>query len=200
MSKRFFSQLMAGIAGVALLTGMALAQDDATQKRGRKYKAPPVTARIEVLVQRARDGKPLVNAAVIFHSVKDGKDEGNLEVKTGTDGKAMIDIIPVGSQLRVQVIANGYATFGQDYDLPSATKEIVVEMKRPTEQYSTYRDANDKEKGNGGVQEPIRPTEKPKPPTPGVLPITAPATTEPQKTATPAATTPAPATTEQKPQ
>jgi len=180
MSKRFFSQLIAGIAGVALLTGMALAQDDATQKRGRKYKAPPVTARIEVLVQRARDGKPLVNAAVIFHSVKDGKDEGNLEVKTGTDGKAMIDIIPVGSQLRVQVIANGYATFGQEY--------------------STYRDANDKEKGNGGVQEPIRPTEKPKPPTPGVLPITAPATTEPQKTATPTATTPAPATTEQKPQ
>ncbi len=191
--------MMAGIAGVALLTGMAMAQDDASQKRGRKYKAPPETARIEVLVQRARDGKPLVNAAVIFHSVKDGKDEGNMEMKTDGEGKAVIDIIPVGSQLRVQVIANGYATFGQDYDLPTNTKEIVVTMKRPTEQYSTYRDENGKEKGKGGVQEPIRPDSKPKPPTPGVLPIT-PATTEPQKTAAPAGAPAAGSTTEQKPQ
>lgn len=194
--------MMAGVAGVLLLAGMAVAQSDAPQKRGRKYKVPPETARIEVLVQRAHDGKPLVNAAVVFHPVKDGKDDGNMEVKTDGEGKAVIDIIPVGSHLRVQVIANGYATFGQDYEVPTDNKQIIVEMKRPTEQYSTYRETNDKEKGKGGVQEPVRPTEKPKPPTPGVLPITpaTPATTEPQKTTAPAATTPAPATTEQKPQ
>jgi len=191
---------MAGIAGVALLAGMAVAQSDEPQKRGRKYKEAPVTARIEVLVQRARDGKPLANASVIFHPVKDGKDDGNMEMKTDGEGKAVIDIIPVGSQLRVQVIANGYATFGQDYEVPTDKKQIVVEMKRPTEQYSTYRDDNSQQKGTGGVQEPIRPATKPVPPTPGVLPITLPATTEKQKTAAPAAAPAAEGTTEQKPQ
>jgi hypothetical protein len=186
---------MAGIAGVLLVAGMAVAQNNSGEKRGRKYKAPPATARVEVLVQRARDGKPLVNASVIFHPVKDGKDDGNMEMKTDGEGKAVIDIIPIGSQLRVQVIANGFASFGQDYDVPTDSKQIIVEMKRPTEQYSAYRDSNDAAKGPAGVQEPVRPTTKPVPPTPGVLPITP----EAQKTAPATGTAPA-TTTEKKPE
>jgi len=190
MFKRNTYRIMAGVTAIALLAGMAVAQD--TAKRGRKYKSPPVTAHIEVLVQKS-NGKPLANAAVIFHPVKDGKDDGNLEMKTDTDGKAVIDVIPVGSTMRVQVIANGYASFGDDYDVPTDTKNIVITMKRPVEQYSTYRDANGQmQNSTPGVQEPIRPTTKPVPPTPGVLPITvepktAPTTTPPASTAPPTA-------------
>ena len=61
------------------------------------------------------NGKPIVNAAVIFNSTLDGKDEGNLEVKTDPDGKATIDVIPTGSTVRVQVIATGFATFADEY-------------------------------------------------------------------------------------
>jgi len=182
---------MAGAAAVALLAGMAAAQD-ATQKRGRKYKAPPVTAHIEVLVLKT-NGKPLVNAAVIFHPIKDGKDDGNLEMKTDPEGKAVIDVIQVGSTMRVQVIANGYASFGDDYDVPSDTKSIVITLKKPVEQFSTYRDGNGQSAGSTpGVQEPVRPTVKPVPPNPNVLPITvepkiAPTTTPPASTAPPTA-------------
>ncbi len=42
-------------------------------------------------------------------------DEGNLEVKTHPDGKVAIDVIPTGSSVRIQVIADGFATFADDY-------------------------------------------------------------------------------------
>jgi len=170
MLKRKIQQIFAVMAGLALLAGMAAAQD--TGKRARKYKALPPTAHIEVLVQKP-NGKPLVNASVIFHPVKDGKDDGNLEMKTDTDGKAVIDVIEIGSTMRVQVIANGYASFGDDYDVPTDTKSILITMKRPVEQYSTYRDNGQSAVTNPGVQE-LPPKTNAVPQTPGVLPITVP--------------------------
>jgi hypothetical protein len=129
--------MLAGMACVALLAGMAVAQD--TSKRGRKYKSPPVTAHIEVLVQKA-NGKPLMNAAVIFHPVKDGKDDGNLEMKTDPDGKAAMDLLEVGAHVTVQVIARGFNTFATDFDVTKDGKEILVKLQRPASQVSTYVD------------------------------------------------------------
>jgi hypothetical protein len=99
-----------------------------------------------------------MNAAVIFNPYKDGKDIGNLEVKTDPDGKASIDIIPTGSLVRVQVIANGFATFAKDYQVDESTKDIAIEMLRPREQVSSYRDNTDApSERKWGVQEPVRP-------------------------------------------
>lgn len=142
----------------------ALAQD-APAHRGRKYKAPPPTSRIEVEVTKKFNGKPIMNAAVVFDSKIDGKDEGNLEVKTDPDGKAAIDIIPTGSTVRVQVIATGFATFAQDYVVDGPSKSIAVAMIRPQAQVSGYVDNQGKPSTlKPGVQEPIRPTSPPPPP------------------------------------
>lgn len=138
-------------------------------RHGRKYKAPPVTSHVEVTVVKGYNGKPIANAAVVFHPMKDGKDEGNLEVKTDPEGKATIDVISTGSQVRVQVIATGFATFGQDYMVDGPTKEIAVSMARPTAQVSAYSGTTEERKP--GVQEPNRPTP------PGVPPA---GTTSPQ--------------------
>jgi hypothetical protein len=139
------------------------------QYRGRKYKAPPPTSRIEVQVTKKFNGKPIPNAGVVFNPTKDGKDLGSLEVKTDPDGKAVVDIIPTGSTVRVQVIADGFATYGQDFLIDQPTKEISVSMLRPQEQISDYEDNT----GKGavrkpGVQEPIRPT--PTTPAPDAVP------------------------------
>ena len=153
-----------GLAGLIFLSltpllPIASAQD---HSRGRKYKSPPETSHIEVEVVRAYNGKPIPNAAVIFNPEKDGKDEGNLEIKTGPDGKAAIDVIPTGSKLRVQVIAGGFATFAEDYMVDSATKEISIKMLRPRAQISAYADNSGKaSERKPGVQEPVRPTTPP---------------------------------------
>lgn len=116
--------------------------------RGRKYKPPPSTCKITVTVLKSTNGKPLENASVVFHPLENGKDKGNMELKTNEDGKVTIDLIPIGDQLRLQVLAEGYQTFGNDYDLPTDTKEIEVKLKRPQKPYSIY----ESHPGNGDQQ------------------------------------------------
>lgn len=158
-----------------------LGQDNA--KRGRKYKAPPATSHIEVTVLKKFNGKPISNAAVIFDATLDGKDQGNLEVKTDPEGKATIDVIPTGSSVRVQVIATGFATFADEYIVTEPTRQIEVSMIRPQEQVSSYQDNEGKAATRKpGVQEPIRPT------TPATTPATKPATPAPQTTPPPPST------------
>jgi hypothetical protein len=148
----------------------AMAQD-APVKRGRKYKAPPATSHIEVTVLKKFNGKPISNAAVIFDSTMDGKDQGNLEVKTDPEGKAKIDVIPTGSTVRVQVIATGYATYAEEYLVSEPSREITVSMVHPQEQLSSYEDNQGKSATRKpGVQEPVRPTTPAAKPTPPPAP------------------------------
>lgn len=153
-----FSSLM--VASLAILP--ARAQDDDNPKpeqHGRKYKAPPDTSHIEVTVLKGFNKKPIDGAHVVFHPVKDGVDEGNLEVKTHQDGKVSIDVIPTGSNVRIQVIADGFATYAEDYVIKEDSRAITIEMIRPRAQISTYVDNSGKpSQMSPGVQVPIRPT------------------------------------------
>jgi len=152
--------LMLAVFGVlAPVCVPARAQDDDSHKyRGRKYKAPPETSKIEVTVLKGFNKKPIDGAHVIFHPEMDGKDEGYMELKTHQDGKAVIDVIPTGSTVRLQVLADGFATYAQDYTISEPQRAITVEMERPKAQVSTYVDNSDKpSQRKPGIQEPIRP-------------------------------------------
>ena len=154
--------VLASLAVFVSLAPMSLrAQDDGPQppeKHGRKYKAPPETSHIEVTVLKDFNKKPIDGAHVILHPVKDGKDEGNLEIKTHQDGKVAIDVIPTGSKVTIQVFADGFATFAQDYQINEASRQIVISVVRPRAQVSTYVDNQGKPaQMKPGVQEPVRP-------------------------------------------
>lgn len=114
------------------LIGSATAQRD-------KEEEP--TAVLYFLVVKEDNGKPVRNAAVIMHPVNSrGKqDRGGLELKTDVDGKTSFDGIPYG-KLRVQVLASGLQTFGEDYDVNQAKMTFTVKLKRPQSQYSIYQD------------------------------------------------------------
>ena len=123
-------KLIIGCATVLLLAALALAQDD--------------MALLNFVVIRDYNGKPIRNASVVMHSVqKNGKQSrGGLQLKTDADGKANFDGVPYG-KLRIQVLAPGFQTFGDDYAVDKPTMEIVVKMKRPQGQYSIYVDHSD---------------------------------------------------------
>ena len=144
-------------AAALLAVGTVLGQ---SERHGRKYKAPPETSHLEVLVLRASSGKVIENAGVIFHPTKDGNDEGNLEVKSGVDGKAFIDIIPTGSVVQVQVIAGGFSTYSGTITLDSPSRQLTIRMKRPQEQYSVYEERSGASTEKVGVQEPTHRTIK----------------------------------------
>jgi hypothetical protein len=124
--------------GLAIFPVHVLAQKSDDEGWSRKYKTPPPSSRIEVTVLKAFNGKPIENASVIFHPIEGDKDKGVLELKTNEDGKAIIDVIPVGDTVRLQVIANGYQTYGQDYKIDKAAMSMEIKLKRPGAQYSTY--------------------------------------------------------------
>jgi hypothetical protein len=154
MFQRNFSRFSVLVAGVTLAAGLFSAsaqQPDST--RGRKYKVPPPSARIEVTVVRDASGKPVEAAAVVFHPMEGERDKGAMELKTNEDGKAIIDVIPVGDTVRLQVIAKGFQTYGQDYKIDKNDMSMEIRLKRPGEQYSIYKNNNttgDSGKGSGG--------------------------------------------------
>jgi len=112
---------------VGLGLGMAAAQDD------EQYAA------VAFVVLRDYNGKPVKNASVIMHPVtKKGKQKNSgLQLKTNTDGKTSFDGIPYGS-LRVQVLAEGFQTYGEDYVVDKPELEITIKLKRPQGQYSVF--------------------------------------------------------------
>ena len=159
MSFRAFLRI-ASLFVIVTTTLLLPAQQD---RRGRKYKAPPETMKIDISVIRATTGKPIPNAAVIFHPVNDkGKSEGAMELKTDLEGKTALDVIPIGSTVRLQVIANGFQTFGNDYIANADAKSITIKMERPHSQYSIYK-GNATGDQSGQAQET---TEKPASPKP----------------------------------
>jgi hypothetical protein len=131
----------------SLALSVILVAQDATP-RGRKYKAPPPTSRVEVTVLRRDDAKPIENAAVVFQLVGD---KGNMELKTNEDGKAVIDVLPTGSKVVLQVLAKGYQTYGKDYSIDKPQMAVEVRLNRPGKQYSIYQDHPDAAKQDSGA-------------------------------------------------
>ena len=141
------------------------AQNDDSQHM-RKYKPPPLSAHIEVTVVKDFNGKPITDAHVIFHPIEGDKDKGYLELKTDEDGKAIIDVLPIGDTVRMQIIATGYQTYGQDYKVEKSAMTLEIRMKRPGSQYSIYKDNSTAPKsGNGsGSGKPANPPPSSTPP------------------------------------
>jgi Carboxypeptidase regulatory-like domain len=98
------------------------------------------TAYLYFVVVKDDNGKPVRNAAVIMHPVENGRQgKGGMELKTDLDGKANFDGIPYG-KLRVQVLAQGFQTYGEDFDIAKPKMTFTIKMKRPQGQYSIYED------------------------------------------------------------
>ena len=105
------------------------------------------------------NGKPITNAAVVFNPSKDGKDLGNLEVKTdpGWQGGHRHHSYRQHGSCAGDCQTDS-ATYGQDFLIDQPTKEIAVTMLRPQAQVSAYEDNPGKPSDRKpGVQEPVRP-------------------------------------------
>jgi Carboxypeptidase regulatory-like domain len=138
---RFFALATACLA----IGTLSLSAQDSSH-RGRKYKAPPPTSKVDVMVVRDDDSKPIENAAVVFQL--EGE-KGNMELKTNEDGKSTIDVLPLGSTMQLQVIAKGYQTYGEQYKIDKAEMTFAIRLKRPAEQYSIYKNHNQDSQNNG---------------------------------------------------
>ncbi len=90
------------------------------------------------------DGKPIDRASVIVRfiegrsKVKFGaKIRTNWELRTNQLGLAKIPPIPQGKIL-IQVIAKGYQTFGQTFEIAEDEKTVQIKLNPPQAQYSAH--------------------------------------------------------------
>ena len=104
--------------------------------------AAPMT-KINIVVKN-QTGKPVDRASVVVrfiqgHSiVKLGKAvRTTFELRTNQDGEARIPSIPQGKIL-VQIIAKGYQTYGQTYDVTEDEKTLEITLNPPQQQYSAH--------------------------------------------------------------
>jgi len=120
-----------------LLAVSARAQDQDADAKG-KADAESKNVRLTIVVTGGDEKKPVDSASVYVKFVeerkfaKDKKVEMNL--KTNQQGICHAPVIPPGKFL-IQVIAEGWKTFGEYYDVSQAQQTININLARPPKWY-----------------------------------------------------------------
>jgi hypothetical protein len=99
---------------------------------------------LQVEVRNLND-KPIERASVVVKFIK-GRSAAKLgkkqittwQLKTNQDGIAKLPAIPQGD-IRVQVIAKGYQTFGETFEIEEAERTVLVRLNPPQPQYSSHQ-------------------------------------------------------------
>jgi hypothetical protein len=96
------------------------------------------------MVVTTESGRPIDQASVIVRFVRGHvvfklkKLRTTYELRTNQDGEAKVPEIPQG-EIRIQVIAKGYQTFGQIFDVTEEEKTIEIKLNPPQQQYSSHQ-------------------------------------------------------------
>ena len=131
MKKFFLILLFLGL----VLPIAAVAQDKSPDAKG---KSASDTVRLTIVVTAGEEKKPVDSASVYVRFVegrkfaKDKKIEMNL--KTDVSGVCHSPEIPQGKIL-IQVIAPGWKTFGEYYDVNEPERTINIELAHPPKWY-----------------------------------------------------------------
>lgn len=121
---------------VVLLSGLVLTLllGAAAGEKNKQY------SDLNFVVVKESNGRPVRAASVVLHPVNaKGKQESSgLQLKTDNDGKAEFHGAPYG-KLRVQVIAPGFQTYGEDFEIKQPQHEFTIKLAKPKEQLSIYK-------------------------------------------------------------
>ncbi len=104
---------------------------------------PPMTA-LRVEIKTLKD-KPVDRASVVLDFVE-GRSIAKLgkkvrthwETRTNQDGVAKLPPIPQG-KVRIQIIAKGYQTYGNVYELNQDEQTVEIKLNPPQAQFSVHQ-------------------------------------------------------------
>lgn len=111
---------------------------DPKAKKEKKNEIP--VTRLTIEVTAGESSKPVANASVyvrygeghtfLLHKHK----EAELDLKTDQDGSVKVPEVPRG-KVMIQIIAPGWHTFGQWYDLDKEEETIEIKLAEPHHWY-----------------------------------------------------------------
>jgi hypothetical protein len=129
-----------GFAACLLLAQLAAAQNPPASDT-RQQPSPPKSepqSRITIEVKGGDSDTPVENASVYVKFIEEHKIKKNktleINVKTNRDGIAHVPDSPMGRAL-VQIVADGWKTYGRWYDISDPSQTIKVHLERPPKWY-----------------------------------------------------------------
>jgi hypothetical protein len=131
-----------GLIACGLMAQGLAAQSASAPPPASKPQTPPenvqATSRITIEVTGGEKNVPVENASVYVkfveeHAVKKNKTL-EMNVKTSQEGVAHVPNTPMGRAL-VQVVADGWKTYGHWYDITDPKQTIKIHLDRPTKWY-----------------------------------------------------------------
>ncbi|HEX2666175.1 MAG TPA: hypothetical protein VHM93_25325 [Candidatus Acidoferrum sp.] len=132
--------LSASLAASLVLARPVVAQNppSSTPEPKSGEAKPDAQARITIEVTGGDQETPVENASVYFKYVEEHKIKKNktmeLNVKTNREGVAHVPDAPLGRVL-IQVLAEGWKTYGRWFDITDPKQTIKVHLERPPKWY-----------------------------------------------------------------
>ena len=137
MKLRIEMRLVVVLAALVLAAGLWAQSAQDPDAKAHTGKSDP-TSRVTIEVSGGEKETPVENASIYLkyveeHRVKKDK-KVELNVKTNRDGTAHIPEAPTGRVL-IQIVADGWKTYGRWYDITEAKQTIKVHLERPPRWY-----------------------------------------------------------------
>jgi hypothetical protein len=103
-----------------------------------KDTTPQGMVKLKIVVTSPK-GNPVANASVYVRYSKPGgllhHDElAELDLKTNLDGSVKVPPVPQG-KIQIQVIAQGWHTFGEWYDVEKDQQDVSIQLQEPPHWY-----------------------------------------------------------------
>lgn len=148
MTKSLSNAILAFSLTAAVSWGVAMSPAQSPAPMAPDQQAPALPAKdtekttrltLEVLDDATR--KPIYNAHVVVRFEVDRRlrrdKRVSWESKANQRGEVVLNSIPRGT-VKIQVIARGYQTYGDQHELNEAEHKLTVAMKTPSGQKSAY--------------------------------------------------------------
>jgi hypothetical protein len=129
---------LCAISFLILLVAVAAHGQDKDANAKTKPDSDAKDVRLTIVVTGGEEKKPVDSASVYVRYVeehKHGKDKKiEMNLKTNQEGVCHVPVIPPGKFV-VQVIAEGWKTYGEYYDLNQSEQTINITLVRPPKWY-----------------------------------------------------------------
>jgi hypothetical protein len=126
------------VSFLILLIAVAANAQDKNADANAKADSGSKDVRLTIVVTGGDDKKPIDSASVYVRYVeehKHGKDKKiEMNLKTNQSGVCHVPVIPPGKFV-VQVIADGWKTYGEYYDVNQTEQTINITLVRPPKWY-----------------------------------------------------------------
>jgi hypothetical protein len=125
-------------AFLVLLIAVAVNGQDKNAAAKAKADSDAKDVRLTIVVTGGEDKKPIDSASVYVRYVEErklGKDKKiEMNLKTNQSGVCHVPVIPPGKFV-IQVIADGWKTYGEYYDVNQTDQTINITLVRPPKWY-----------------------------------------------------------------